>query len=188
MGFHHSDHGFPTEVKRVTAYIGIGSNLGDSLKHCHVAVDRIERLPGCRVIRVSDWYHTRPVGVIEQDWYVNGAVALDVEVEARILLTRLLAIEREMGRVRVEKWGPRVIDLDILLYGDQVIREEGLEVPHPLMHLRRFVLVPLADIAPEVVHPFFNITVRELLDRLAEDGQEVLPLNGRVQEVRGMSG
>jgi 2-amino-4-hydroxy-6-hydroxymethyldihydropteridine diphosphokinase len=159
-----------------TAYIGIGSNLGDKEGHCLRAMDRLGRIPECGIIVRSDWYLTRPVGVEGQDWYVNGVASLGSEIPAEDLLYHLLLIEKEMGRVRTQRWASRIIDLDILLFGEEVINKEDLKIPHPLMHLRRFVLVPMAQIAPDLIHPSFGMSMEELLKRLPEDGQEVIPV------------
>jgi 2-amino-4-hydroxy-6-hydroxymethyldihydropteridine diphosphokinase len=160
------------------AYIGIGSNLGDKRRHCAEAVERIGQIPDCQLNGSSDWYSTKPVGVEGQDWYVNGVVSLSVGISARQLLNRLQAIEAGMGRVRKERWEPRIIDLDILTFGREIIHEEDLEVPHPLMHLRKFVLLPLSHLAPDLIHPVLGVTMVDLLRRLPDDGQMVVPLKG----------
>lgn len=160
---------FPT-----TAYIGIGSNLGDRHRNCLDAVFRIHRIPDCRVTGVSEWFHTRPIGVEDQDWYINGAVSVKTKMPAQDLLRHLMAIEKDMGRVRVERWGPRTLDLDILLFGEEIIDEANLKVPHPRMHLRRFVLVPMAELAPGLVHPALGVSISQLLEGLPVDGQEVV--------------
>jgi 2-amino-4-hydroxy-6-hydroxymethyldihydropteridine diphosphokinase len=161
-----------------TAYVGIGSNLGDRAQNCLMAVQMMKRIPGCGLSAVSGWYLTQPVGVTEQEWYVNGAAALVTTGTALELLGHLLAIEKSMGRVRSRKWEPRIIDLDVLLFGNEIIDGEDLKIPHPLMHLRRFVLVPLAEIAPDLIHPRLGLSILELLRRLPEDDPEVLPLRG----------
>jgi len=106
---------------------------------------------------------------------LNGAVSIEAEVSARFLLGELLQIESAMGRVRKGKWGPRIIDLDLLLFGQEIISEPDLQVPHPLMHTRRFVMVPMVHLAPKLIHPALRRTMTELLDALHEEGQELAP-------------
>lgn len=159
-----------------TGYIGIGSNLGDKRDNCLKAIDRINALPGCRVMAQSGFYLTEPVGVKGQDWYLNCVIALSTDMSAQDLLKRLLAIEADMGRERKGRWDPRLIDLDILLFGNEVIDEKGLQVPHPLMHLRRFVLVPMVFLAPNLIHPVLGKTMVELLSISPEEAQSVIPL------------
>ena len=130
------------------AYVGLGSNLGDREGTIRAA---IAALPG--VLAVSRLRETDPVGVTDQPTFVNGAVALETELSPRELLARLLAVERELGRERRERWGPRTIDLDLLLYDNETLDEPGLTVPHPQLHERRFALEPLAELDPELVIP-----------------------------------
>jgi 2-amino-4-hydroxy-6-hydroxymethyldihydropteridine diphosphokinase len=155
------------------AFIGVGSNLGDRRKNCVEAVEGLKEIRGCEFVGCSRWYLTSPVGVEDQNWFVNGAVCLDSEVSARNLLVRLLSIEAGMGRVRTEKWGPRVIDLDLLLYGADIVSESDLKIPHPYLHLRRFVLAPLAELDPHVMHPVLAKTASQLLKELEGEGQQV---------------
>jgi len=159
-----------------TAYIGIGSNLGDKLANCFNAIDRVGRIQGCTVTSRSDFFRTEPVGVEGHDWYVNAAISLEAAIPARRLLEELLSIERDLGRKRNKKWEPRTIDLDILLFGRDVTDEKDLTVPHPLMHLRKFVLVPMVQLAPGLIHPLLNQTMTQLLDNIVEDGQAVITL------------
>jgi len=161
-----------------TAYVGIGSNLGDKRKNCVEAVQRIREIPGCRLKQCSPWFLTRPVGVGDQGWYLNGAVSLDAEISAHELLAHLGEVESAMGRVRTAKWEPRIIDLDLLLLGQEIISDEDLQVPHPLMHTRRFVLVPMVHLAPQLIHPVLRRTMADLLDDLRREGQEVIPFEG----------
>ena len=158
------------------AYIGVGSNLGDKVVNCQAAIQKVDSLPGCSVTARSGLYRTEPVDVEDQDWYVNGVICVHTRLSAEDLLINLMAIEASMGRVRIQKWEARIIDLDILLYGNQRIREEGLIVPHPLMHARRFVLVPLNQLDPHLVHPVLGTTISQLLEACGETGQEILPL------------
>ena len=130
------------------AYVGLGANLGDREETIRAAV---AELPD--VVAVSPLRETDPVGVTDQPQFLNGVAALETELAPRELLDVLLAIERRLGRERRERWGPRTIDLDLLLYGDEVIDEDGLKIPHPRLHERRFVLEPLADLAPQLVVP-----------------------------------
>lgn len=156
-----------------TAYIGIGSNLGDPHRNCQMAVARLRNIPECRLTGQSKWYFTEPVGVKDQDRYMNGVASISTELRPQELLRQLLAIEQDMGRIREKKWEARVIDLDLLLYGREMIHEEHLTIPHPLMHIRRFVLVPMVQLAPNLTHPSLGQTLTELLENIPEDGQEV---------------
>lgn len=154
-----------------TAYIGIGSNLGDPLKNCEVATEKIGRIPHSRVISCSPLYKTEPVGVKGQHWYINGAVSLSTGLSALDLIKNLLVIERDMGRVRKERWEPRIIDLDILLFGEDIINENDLVIPHPLMHERRFVISPMVDLVPDLIHPILGRTMKELLSAISDNSQ-----------------
>jgi 2-amino-4-hydroxy-6-hydroxymethyldihydropteridine diphosphokinase len=152
------------------AYIALGSNRGDRELNLLRAVAEIGKMHGCRVRGVSAFYETSPVGVIDQPSFYNGVLRLATELPPRELLERLLHIEREVfGRIRIVQWGPRPIDLDLLLYGSMIVEEEGLIVPHPRMADRRFVLQPLCDLAPGLVHPVLGQTVSELLKTLRSD-------------------
>jgi 2-amino-4-hydroxy-6-hydroxymethyldihydropteridine diphosphokinase len=136
------------------AYVGLGANLGDRERTLHGAVDALAAEDGVEVVAVSTLRETEPVGVGEQPLYLNGAAELDTTLTARELLDRLLAVEQRFGRVRVPgEHAPRTLDLDLLLYGDEVIDERGVTVPHPRLHERRFVLEPLAELAPGLVVP-----------------------------------
>ena len=151
-------------------YLSLGSNVGDRAANLKTAIDRLGALG--KVVAVSSFYETEPVEFTAQPWFLNCAVELDTEKMPRQLLTALLDIEKEMGRRRAQKKGPRTIDIDILLFGDSIIKAKGLTIPHPAMHERRFVLEPLAEIAPEARHPVLKRTVRELRDALPP-GQKV---------------
>ena len=142
------------------AYVGLGANLGDREGTIRAAV---AELPG--VVAVSTLRETDPVGITDQPRFLNGVAALETELTPRELLDVLLAVERRLGRERGQRWGPRTIDLDLLLYGDGVIDETGLTIPHPRLHERRFVLEPLAELAPALVVPGRG-RVKDLLAKL----------------------
>jgi 2-amino-4-hydroxy-6-hydroxymethyldihydropteridine diphosphokinase len=135
------------------AFVGIGSNLGDREATLRRAVELLAAEEGIEVVAVSELRETEPVGPVEQGPFVNGAVRLATELPPHELLERLLAIEQRLGRVRKERFGPRTIDLDLLVYGEQVIDEPGLTIPHPRLHERRFALEPLAELAPDLAIP-----------------------------------
>ncbi len=149
-------------------YLSLGSNLGDRGKYLH---ETIFRLGDLGVIRqVSALYETQPVEVHgEQPWFLNCALAMETDLMPLEFLSRMLAVEQSMGRIRTQPKGPRTIDIDILFFGNDVLDTPELTVPHPAMHLRRFVLEPLAEIAPTLVHPVLKRTVRELLGSLPAD-------------------
>ena len=138
---------------RATAFVGIGSNLGDRETNLRRAVDLLSAEEGIEVVAVSEIRETEPVGPVEQGPFLNGAVKVETSLGPRELLDRLLSVENRLGRVRSERWGPRTIDLDLLLYGSNRIDEPGLAVPHPRLHERRFALEPLLDLDPALEIP-----------------------------------
>jgi 2-amino-4-hydroxy-6-hydroxymethyldihydropteridine diphosphokinase len=154
--------------KRV--YLSLGSNMGDRAANLKTAIECLGKLG--KVLAVSSFYETEPVEFAAQPWFLNCAVELDTEKMPKQLLAAILDIEKEMGRRRIQKKGPRTLDIDILLFGNSIVKMKGLTIPHPAMHERRFVLEPLAEIAPEARHPIFQRTIRELRDELLP-GQEV---------------
>jgi 2-amino-4-hydroxy-6-hydroxymethyldihydropteridine diphosphokinase len=145
-------------------YIGIGSNLGDRRANTAEAIERITKIPDTKVMRASSLYESEPLGNAKT-WFVNSVIEIDTQLGAEPLLKRLKAIEEAMGRKRVKgkRWGSRIIDLDILLSENEVVDKRTLKVPHPEMHKRRFVLMPLAELAPHVVHPGLGQSVSALL-------------------------
>jgi 2-amino-4-hydroxy-6-hydroxymethyldihydropteridine diphosphokinase len=149
------------------AYLGLGSNMGDKRAYLRQALDRLSLV--CAVKKVSSLYVTEPVGNKEQNWFLNAAVHIGCEQPPAELLSLLLAIEHDLGRVRSAKNAPRTIDIDLLFYGDLVLESEDLAVPHPRLHERRFVLAPLAEIAPDLMHPVLGRSIQELADTLESD-------------------
>jgi 2-amino-4-hydroxy-6-hydroxymethyldihydropteridine diphosphokinase len=135
------------------AYVGLGANLGRREETLREAMGILDRAPDVDVVAVSGLRETEPVGPIAQPMFLNGVVALETTLSARELLELLLDVERSLGRIREERWGPRVVDLDLLLYGDDVVDEPGIEVPHPRLHERRFALEPLAELDPDLELP-----------------------------------
>lgn len=160
-----------------TAYVGLGGNLGDAAASLRAAFDALDALPHTRLLRASRLYRTPAWGRRDQPDFVNAAAALETALSPRELLDALLAIERDFGRDRGDddaRWGPRTLDLDLLLYGDAIIDQPGLRVPHPHLHERAFVLVPLLEIAPGAVIPGRG-PLREAHDAVARAGIEALP-------------
>ncbi|MCK9275345.1 MAG: 2-amino-4-hydroxy-6-hydroxymethyldihydropteridine diphosphokinase [Syntrophales bacterium] len=152
----------------IVSYLGIGSNLGEAEKNCRIAFEYIGCCEGIRLLRTSSLYVTEPVGIEDQSWFVNAVCEIKTMLSPRILLEKMREIELEMGRFEKGTGGPRVIDIDILLYGQKIIETDDLVIPHPELHKRRFVLVPLNEIAPYAVHPAFGISMRGLLERLGD--------------------
>ena len=160
-------------------YIGIGSNLGDRRANTTEAIDRITKIPDTRVMRASSLYESEPLGNAKT-WFVNSVIEIETELGAESMLKRLKAIEDAMGRKRVKgkRWGSRIIDLDILLSENEVVDKRNLRVPHPEMHKRRFVLMPLAELAPHVVHPGLGQSVSAMLATVKDDKRVMLMPRG----------
>lgn len=157
------------------AYIGIGSNLGDRKANALEAIDRVAKLQATRVVRASSLYESEPLGDAKT-WFVNAVIEIETDFAPDALLKKLKAIEEAMGRKRVKgkRWGSRIIDLDILLCDGEVVEKRSLKVPHPEMHKRRFVLLPLAELAPHVVHPQLGQSVSALLAAVKDDKRVTL--------------
>ncbi|PCI09866.1 2-amino-4-hydroxy-6-hydroxymethyldihydropteridine diphosphokinase [bacterium] len=152
----------------IDAYIALGSNLGDRHANIQGGLDAIALLPSTTVVQCSTIIETDPIGPGDQGCYLNGAVHIETELEPRVLLDSLLKIEARFGRDREKeiRWGARTLDLDVLVYGDLVIDEPGLEIPHPRLHTRSFVLIPMAEIASNLILPRYKKTPQVLLEVL----------------------
>jgi 2-amino-4-hydroxy-6-hydroxymethyldihydropteridine diphosphokinase len=154
------------------AFIGIGTNLGDRVANYREAIQRISALPGTRVVRQSSIYETEPVGEVKGP-FLNGVIEVETEVAPDALMRRMLGIERVMGRKRIRgrkpargKYRPRIIDLDLLFFDNEIIDTRTLKVPHPRLHERRFVLAPMSELAPALIHPKLNLSISEMLAAL----------------------
>ena len=148
------------------AYIGLGSNLGDRQQYLTNAIELLGKTEYITVNIISKVYETKPVGYIDQPDFLNCVVEISTTLSPYELLDICMNIENDLERKRIIKWGPRTVDLDVLFYGDLVMEEERLTVPHPLLHERGFVLLPMRDIAPSFIHPKLKATITELCDRL----------------------
>jgi len=156
-------------------YIGLGSNLGDRKANLREAEEKLAALPETRIVKASSLYESEPLGNAKT-WFVNSVLELETEFEPDELLKRTKAIETTMGRKRVKgkRWGSRIIDLDLLLFDNQTVSKRTLKIPHPEMHKRRFVLLPLSELAPHVTHPQVGSTISELLGGLKDPKKVVL--------------
>lgn len=160
--------------KYINVYLGLGSNMGDRAANLKSAAALISKLIG-KIAKQSHVYETAPWGNTEQEAFLNQVIMINTTLDPRDLLDATNKVEREMGRVKKEKWGPRIIDIDILFYGKRIVRDKGLEIPHPELHKRAFVLVPLMEIAPELEHPVLNKPIDELY-MACDDQSEVVML------------
>ncbi|MCX7615051.1 MAG: 2-amino-4-hydroxy-6-hydroxymethyldihydropteridine diphosphokinase [Clostridiales bacterium] len=157
------------EQKNEKVYIGLGSNMGDRLKYLTDAISMLKHTEGINLKSVSPVYETKPVGYTEQPNFLNCVVEIITTLSAHDILNLCMRIERDLDRKRTIRWGPRTADLDVLFYGNQVIDEKDLTIPHPRIQERGFVLVPLVDIAPDFKHPVFNKIVSELFHQFKGD-------------------
>ncbi|MBN1815777.1 MAG: 2-amino-4-hydroxy-6-hydroxymethyldihydropteridine diphosphokinase [Sedimentisphaerales bacterium] len=174
--------------KHVVAYIGLGGNLGDRARYLAHAVERMDKMDGITVLQVSDLIETEPLDGAEEPCYLNAVAAIRTRLQPDQLLWVLHSIEHSMGRIRSERWQSRTIDLDLLLYGDQVIHQESLRVPHPQMHLRSFVLRGLCQLDAHRVHPILGETVSSLADRLGGGDFFIDPDRPQLISVAGLIG
>jgi len=152
--------------------IGFGSNLGDSVQICTAAIEQLRANPRLRVCNTSSFYRTSPLLFADQPWFINGVVLAETDLSPEHLLEVLQEIERDFGRDRQVRWGPRSLALDLLAYGDLEVKLPTLTVPHPQLHARRFVLEPLLELVPDWVHPTLMVSVGDLLRRLADDREQ----------------
>ncbi|MBN2332390.1 MAG: 2-amino-4-hydroxy-6-hydroxymethyldihydropteridine diphosphokinase [Deltaproteobacteria bacterium] len=159
----------------MSVYIGFGTNLGDRLGYIKQALEQIAALPETRIIQVSSIYETAPVGFADQGNFLNGVCRLATSLSPDALLQALLAIEDHLGRVRTVRWGPRTIDLDILFYGDLIIRQSKLTIPHPAIADRGFVLYPLQEIAASFIHPELGESIASLVCHFQQRHQGEVP-------------
>ncbi len=164
------------------ALIGFGSNVGDSDRTYRDAAETLRQLENVQSIQVSRLIQTSPIGGPEQSNFSNGAFCLQTEMSAQELHTRLIEVENHLGRQRRIRWGPRSIDLDLLLFDQVILNSESLTIPHPRMSFRRFVLEPAAEIAPAMIHPICNQTIRQLLDHLNHASNELSIVCGPADE------
>ena len=169
-----------------TVFLSVGSNLGDKLDNCRRGIAALGTPGLARIERVSRFFRTSPVDYLDQDWFVNAAVKITTFLSPPELLERLIGIQRQMGRKRdAIRFGPRLLDLDILLFDALVMRTETLEIPHPRMHKRAFVLQPICDIDPTIIHPVLERRVKDLLAAIEDDDQRVIPLDDAPEPAKG---
>lgn len=166
-------------MNEVIAYLGLGTNLGDRQANLREALRLLTQGPGLRLLHCSQVYETEPWGVTEQPRFLNCVAEVEASLEPEPLLARCKEVEERLGRVPGPRWGPRLIDVDILLYGDEVVELPDLEIPHPRLHLRAFALVPLAELAPSAVHPVLGRNIGELAQ--AVEGRDGVSVLGAIQ-------
>ncbi len=158
-----------------TVYISIGSNIGDKLENCFKSIDLLNKYEAVEVVEKSFFYQTQPVDYLDQDWFVNGVLKISTTLSPEELLEVLHCVEKKSGRKKngVVRFGPRIIDLDIIFFEDIVYETDDLIIPHPRMHNRCFVLKPICDMIPEFIHPVKKIKMVDLLKNIDSSDQEV---------------
>lgn len=160
-----------------TVYMAVGSNIGDKMANCQKGIDDVIKDTGATLIGQSPFYKTEPVGYEDQDWFINGVFCIQTDLEPKDLLEKTQAIQTKAGRKEdMIRNGPRILDLDILLFDDRIINSRYLTVPHPRMHQRRFVLQPFCDISPDIIHPIFKKDMKTLLKDLPANTQQVIEM------------
>jgi len=158
--------------QKSTVFISIGSNIGEKYANCMMGIEHISRLHGTEVVDIANFYKTAPVDYTDQEWFVNSALKIETELDPHTLMVILKKIEQELGQYeKTVRFGPRILDLDIIFYQDMVIDREELTIPHPRMDKRCFVLKPLCDIAPGIIHPVLGSSAEKLL-KMVENGHE----------------
>jgi 2-amino-4-hydroxy-6-hydroxymethyldihydropteridine diphosphokinase len=160
-------------VNKSTAYISVGSNMGDPLANCREGIRRLCDGSAVALMAQSPFYRTQPVDLLDQDWFINAAIKVSTGLTPPALMERMQAVQNEVGRKPSVRFGPRILDLDIIFFDDRILDDPDLTIPHPRMHKRRFVLQPICDIDPQVFHPVLRLDVKTLLHRIAEDGQKI---------------
>ena len=175
----HRSRDYPFSHQTLSvALLSVGSNIGDKILNCQKGIDALSATGACDVVHQSRFYKTEPVDFKDQAWFVNGVFQIRTDLNPWDLIEEIKRIEKAAGRKsQTVRFGPRVLDIDILLYGDQIIETETLTIPHPRMHKRRFVLKPVCDIDPHINHPMMGKTMIQLLEILDETSQEVIPIS-----------
>ncbi len=158
----------------ITTYIAMGSNMGDRLNYLEETISCFWLYRQLKMKKASSIYETAPLGKTDQPSFLNCVLEIDTIFTPQTLLGTMQVVENRLGRQRTEKWGPRTIDLDVLLYGDQLINTPGFIVPHPRMSERAFVMIPLIEIAPDLIHPVFKKTIKELADVLPKENMPIV--------------
>jgi 2-amino-4-hydroxy-6-hydroxymethyldihydropteridine diphosphokinase len=156
-------------------YLSLGSNIGDKIKNLEQAVKSVALLDGVKLKHISSYYQTEPWGNENQDFFINQCISIDTTLLSDELMLNLLAIESQLGRIRTEKYNPRIIDIDILLYKNQIIESDVVTIPHPRLHERNFVLHPLVEIGENVIHPNLKLSISEILQQTKDD-KEIIKL------------
>jgi len=151
-----------------SVFIGLGANQGEKIKNCEQAIEAILKIEGICLIGQSSWYSSEPWGKECQEWFINGVIQIKTDLNPYALLTNVKHIEKRLGRKNHDHWGARSIDIDILFYDDLTVKKPELEIPHPRIPERNFVLIPFVEIAPHFVHPVLKKTIRELLQKTSD--------------------